>query len=109
MRREKYCCDDAMKRQYMNYYREQAGHGLPGFQGARFQRGQGLGSMFKGLLRLATPLLKKGAVALGKTALKTGLSALEGDKRPQRPRKRVSSHSGVRRRTSHKKAKKDIF
>ena len=93
----------------MDYYREQAGHGLPGFQGARFQRGHGLGSMFKGLLHLATPLLKKGAVALGKTALKTGLAALEGDKRPPRQRKHVSFTSGVRRRTSHKKAKKDIF
>ena len=88
MRKEKYCCDEAMKRQYMDYYKMQAGHGLPGFQGTRFQRGRGLGGMFKGLLRLATPLFKKGAVELGKTALRTGLSAPEGNKRPPRPKKR---------------------
>ena len=92
----------------MNYYKDQAGHGLPGFQGMRFQRGHGLGGMFKGLLRLATPLLKKGAVELGKTSLRTGLSAL-GNKRPLHPRKRVSSSSVVKRTTSHKRTKKDIF
>ena len=109
MTRKQYCCDDAIKKQYMNYYTEQAGHGLPGFQGSRFQRGHGLGSLFKGLFRLATPLLKKGAVELGKTALKTGLSALEGDKRRPRPQKRARSHVDVRGRTSRKKSKKDIF
>ena len=80
----------------MNYYKEQAGHGLPGFQGTRFQRGYGLGGMFKGLLRLATPLLKKGAVELGKTAMRTGLNALEGNKRPPHPRKRVNSSSVIK-------------
>ena len=109
MRKEKYCCDEAMKRQYMNYYKEQAGHGLSEFQGTRFQRGHRLGGMFKGLWHLATPLLKKGAVKLGKTALRTGLSALEGNKRPPRPRKRVSSSSVIRQTTSHKRPKKDIF
>ena len=109
MRKEKYCCDEAMKRQYMNYYKEQAGHGLPGFQGTRFQRGYRLGGMFKGLFRLATRLLKKRAVELRKTALRTGLRALEENKRPPRPRKRVRSSSVVRRTTSHKRPKKDIF
>ena len=96
-----------MKRQDMNYHKEQARHGLPGFQGTHFQRG--LGGMFKGLLRLATPLLKKGAVELGKTALRMGLSVLERNKRPPRPRKRVSSSSVVRQTTSHKRPKKAIF
>ena len=109
MRKEKYCCDEAMKSQYMNYYKEQAGHGLPGFQGTHFHRGHRLCVMFKGLLHLATPLLKKGAVELRKRALRTGLSALEGNKRPPRQRKRVSSSSVVRRTTSHKRPKKDIF
>ena len=109
MRKEKYCCDEATKSQYMNYYKEQAGHGLPGFEGTCFQRGYGLGGMFNGLLRLATPLFKKGAVELRKTALRMGLSALERNKRPPRPTKHVSSSSVVRRTRSHKRPKKDIF
>ena len=41
------------------------------------QRGHGLGSLVKGLFRSATPLLKKGAIALGKEALSTGLNIME--------------------------------
>ena len=109
MKRVQYGCDDAMQKQYINYYTEQAGHGLPGFQGSRFQRGYGLGSLFKGLIRMASPLLKKGAIALGKTALKTGLSALEGDKRGPPPPKRSRTHFGVRGRRTSKRSRKDIF
>ena len=43
------------------------------FVGARYQRGHGQGSVFGGLLRSAMPLIKKGAMALGKGALKTGI------------------------------------
>jgi hypothetical protein len=43
------------------------------FVGARVQRGHGLGSFFGGLIRSAMPLIKRGALALGKGALKTGL------------------------------------
>ena len=41
------------------------------------QRGHGLGSLVKGLFRTATPLLKRGAIALGKEALSTGLNIVE--------------------------------
>ena len=37
------------------------------------QRGHWLGCLFGGLIRSAMPLIKRGAVALGKGALKTGL------------------------------------
>ena len=37
------------------------------------QRDHGLGSLFGGLIRSAMPLIKRGALALGKGALKTGL------------------------------------
>ena len=37
------------------------------------QRSHGLGSLFGGLIRNAVPLIKRGALALGKRALKTGL------------------------------------
>ena len=54
---------------YNDYYARQAGGALPYFAGAQYQRGHGLGS----LLRSAMPLIKRGVVALGKGALKTGV------------------------------------
>ena len=60
----------------MNYndnYARQAGGALPYFAGVPYQRGHGLGSLFGGLLRSTVPLITRGAVALGKGALKTGV------------------------------------
>ena len=61
---------------YQEYYLNQAkqkGGNFPAFHGARFQRGYGLGSMFKGLFRWALPHLQQGAKVLGKKALQTGV------------------------------------
>ena len=58
---------------YNDYYARQAGGALPYFAGAQYKRGHGLGSLFGSLLRSAMPLIKRGAVALGKGALKTGV------------------------------------
>ena len=58
---------------YNEYYAHQAGGALPYFAGAQYQRSHGLGSLFGGLLRSAMPLIKRGAVALGRGALKTGV------------------------------------
>ena len=58
---------------YNDYYTRKAGGALPYFVSARGQRGHGFGSLFGGLIRSAMPLIKRGAVALGKGALKTGL------------------------------------
>ena len=55
---------------------QQTGRGIPVFRGAAMQRGHGLGSLVKGLFRTASPLLKKGAIALGKEALSTGLNIM---------------------------------
>lgn len=67
---------------YHNYYLNQKGRGYPVYAGRRFQRGHGLGSILGSLFKSAAPLLKKGAKALGKEALKTGMhvaaDALEG-------------------------------
>ena len=57
---------------YDDYYARQVGGALPYFTGARVQRGHGFGSLFSGLLRTVAPLIKRGAVALGKHALATG-------------------------------------
>eukprot|EP00057_Strongylocentrotus_purpuratus_P015148 XP_011669622.1 PREDICTED: uncharacterized protein F54H12.2-like [Strongylocentrotus purpuratus] len=52
------------------------GGGLPIFRGARMQRGYGLGSMLRGLLRSAIPIVKSGAKLVGKKALQTGLNVI---------------------------------
>src|SRR5260370_36504185 len=53
---------------YINYYVNQAGSGIGGFQGARFQRGQGwFGNLFKNAI---LPLLKY----IGPKIIKTGAS-----------------------------------
>ena len=62
---------------YDDYYMQQVGSGLPVFAGVPRQRGHGIGNVLSGLIRVATPLLKKGAVALGKQAAKTGMQIAE--------------------------------
>ena len=57
---------------YGDYYARQVGGALPYFSGARVQRGHGFGSLFSGLLRSVAPLIRRGALALGKRALTTG-------------------------------------
>nr|DAC81425.1 TPA_asm: cupiennin [Strongylocentrotus sea urchin adintovirus] len=59
---------------YSPSIRNQRGGTLPVFRGAPIQRGHGLGSLVKGLFRSAAPLLKKGAMALGKEAMETGFN-----------------------------------
>ena len=63
---------------YDDYYARQVGGALPYFTGARVQRGHGFGSLFSGLLRSVAPLIRRGAVALGKRALTTG-APIAGD------------------------------
>ena len=58
--------------------RATSGGALPYFAGARVQRGHGFGSLFGGLLRSVAPLIKRGALALGNRALKTG-AQIAGD------------------------------
>ena len=45
---------------YAAYYTAQAGGDLPGYSGLSSQYGAGLGGIFRGLFKLAFPLLKKG-------------------------------------------------
>ena len=63
---------------YDDYYARQVGGALPYFTGTRVQRGHGFGSLFSGLLRTVAPLIRRGAVALGKRALTTG-AQIAGD------------------------------
>lgn len=57
------------------YFLEQAqqnGHGLEGFAGVPYQRGYGIGNIFRGLFRMLLPLVKSAGKTIGKEALYTG-------------------------------------
>jgi len=75
---------------YLAYYRhQQLGHGVSSvYQGAAYQRGHGVGSFLGGLFRTISPLLKSGASAVGREALRTGVGFLgdiaAGTVRPSR-------------------------
>ena len=62
---------------YDNYYARQVGAGIPVYHGGELQYGHGLGNLLGGLFRSAIPLLKKGATALGKTALEAGADIVD--------------------------------
>ena len=115
---------------YNDYYARQAGGALPYFAGAQYQRGHGLGSLFSGLLRSAMPLIKRGAVALGRGALKTGVriaaDVLSGQNiktaakrrvtdavltglRPPTAKARISAVTHRRKKRTSKKREIDIF
>ena len=87
---------------YEQYYLDQAkqkGGNLPAFHGARFQRGYGLGSIFRGLFRWAVLHLQQGAKMLGKKALQTGVSVaqdvLAGENLKKATKKRAKQALGL--------------
>lgn len=53
------------------------GGGLNRFEGTIYQEGSGLADIFGSIARRAIPLLKKGALAAGKSLLRTGGDVLE--------------------------------
>lgn len=59
-------------RDFEEFYVNQAGDGLPYYQGQSFQRGYGIGGWFKKLFRTALPFLRSGAKTVGKEVLRTG-------------------------------------
>lgn len=64
---------------FHEYYQTQSGSGLPVFHGSKYQRGSGLGNIFKSFYRWivpvlkthALPVLKDGAQVVGTEALRT--------------------------------------
>ena len=70
-----YCCEKDIKI-YEDYYVKQVGNGLPVFRGTSFQKGYGIGSVFGSIGQAVLPLLKSGAKAVGKEALKSGTQFL---------------------------------
>ena len=69
-------------KQLTDHYLRQHGGNIIGLRGARIQRGYGIGGIFKSLARIAIPLFKSGAKAIGKRALQAatevGQDVLEG-------------------------------
>lgn len=69
-----------MASHYASYYENQIGGGgriSNVFVGAPYQRGHGIGRFLGGLFRSVLPLLTKGAKAVGREALRTGLNVFE--------------------------------
>ena len=67
---------------YIHYYLgQQDGRGMPVFRGSSWQRGYGqvgygLGGLFRSLGKIAKPMIKSGAKALGNIALTSGVNLL---------------------------------
>ena len=71
----KYCCD---AKAYENYYLSQVGHCMPYFAGARVQQSYRLGNLFSSIAKSVLFLVKKGAKALGKQVLQSGVDFASG-------------------------------
>ena len=105
--RSVYCCNSAS---YEKYYLDQVGHGQY-FSGAAFQRGYGLGNIFASLGKAILPLVKSGAKAIGKQALKSGVAfasdvlAGKNVKQAALERTKQASSTLLRQATAPKKRK----
>lgn len=63
---------------YIQYYNEQVGGGVKSvYTGAPYQRGSGIGSFFGSIFRRIAPYLVRGAKAVGKEAVRTGLNVID--------------------------------
>ncbi|GIY93390.1 uncharacterized protein F54H12.2 [Caerostris extrusa] len=66
------CCSKKFEEHYTN----QSGSGIPHYEGISFQRGYGLGGVFRRLFRAALPFLVRGGKVVGKEALVTGTKVI---------------------------------
>lgn len=79
-------------RQIYNDHYNQSGRGMNVFHGQQIQKGYGIGSIFSGLMKTALPMIKRGALALGKTALDTGLKVARDRLNGQSMRQSAKNH-----------------
>lgn len=91
---------------YDDYYLHQVGSGLSVFAGARRQRGHGF---FNTVMRLAAPLIKRGAKTVGRHLLDTGLKVMDDVQSGQSIGKAMKRRGKetLRAVTAPKKAKKN--
>ncbi|GIX76933.1 uncharacterized protein F54H12.2 [Caerostris extrusa] len=66
------CCSEKFEEHYTN----QSGSGIPHYEGISFQRGYGLGGVFRRLFRAALPFLVRGGKVVGKESLVTGTKVI---------------------------------
>ncbi|GBM08449.1 hypothetical protein AVEN_263319-1 [Araneus ventricosus] len=66
------CCTTKFQEHYTNH----KGSGIRYYEGVSFQKGYGLGGIFRRLFRAALPFLVKGGKALRKEALITGTNVI---------------------------------
>jgi hypothetical protein len=66
---------------FKNYYLQQAGNGLPYYQGSPYQRGYGLGGVFRNIFKWIMPIVKEHALpvakSVGKELLRTATNVAQ--------------------------------
>jgi len=80
-----------MSNQIVEYYKNQAGSGLAGFEGYKHQRGHGFGSFFKSMWRNIVPYF---APKLISTGIKLGNDYLSGENMKSSLSKRLRETGG---------------
>lgn len=60
---------------FKTYYLNQAGNGLPFYQGSPYQRGYGLGGVFRNIFKWIMPIVKEHALPVAKSVGKEFLKA----------------------------------
>lgn len=59
--------------EYKDFYNQTGSGAPPIFIGSKYQKGYGLGNIFASIARSAIPIIKRGVLSLGRTALNTGV------------------------------------
>jgi hypothetical protein len=78
-----------------HFLRQQRGGNIAGYRGARFQRGYGIGGIFKSLARYAIPLFKRqDAKVVGKRALQAATEVGQDVLQGKNVRESVKTHGG---------------
>ena len=96
------------EREYKEYFLHQATQSGFGFVGDPYQRGAGLGSLFRGLLRSVKPLAKSALKSVGKSAVNTGLSVVQDMLEGKDVGESVKTHSMAEAKKLTKKARKRL-
>jgi hypothetical protein len=77
-----------------HFLRQQHGGNITGYRAARFQRGYGIGGIFKSLARYAIPLFKQGAKVVRKRALQAATEVGQDVLQRKNVRESVKTHGG---------------
>jgi hypothetical protein len=92
-----------------HFLRQKRGGNITGYRGARFQRGYGIGGIFKSLARYAIPLFKQSAKVVGKRALQAATEVGQDVLRGKNVRESVKTHGGTLLKTLPNKEQKPSY